>query len=199
VIEWLGRVGYRDGGGEMDFIDRLEKIVTWKVFIMATILFVIFLVGVLPFIARFSAEKIGVAESPDTMLFYNDEELYDMVEAYGEKGREIYIILRWTFDLIWPLVYMSCLLSGLILFYKDLINIPLKYPIYTVGFLGAVLDYIENIGNTIIMSRFPTRLSYVVKISALATLSKWSLIAIGFFVLAIGMWRYRRGVQKGKS
>lgn len=79
--------------------------IQWKWVIGASVVFLLFLSFVLPQIASYSSEAIGQSESPDQSFLYSGSQLYDLAESYGEGGRKTYILLRWTFDLVWPVVY----------------------------------------------------------------------------------------------
>ena len=54
------------------------------------------------------AEEVG---TPDLSLYYSPNELYRMADAYGVSGRAEYIRVRFTFDLIWPLIYTFTLVT----------------------------------------------------------------------------------------
>jgi hypothetical protein len=76
-----------------------------KIYMIIIIIFILFMVLVLPLVNLLSQQWIGVSESPDTMMFYHPNDFYALMTLYGLKGRQIYIILRWTFDLVYPFVY----------------------------------------------------------------------------------------------
>ena len=72
-------------------------------------IFVLFTALVLPGRSTRAQVETRAAGSPDMSFFYTSDELYQMAEAYGQAGREAYIRARFTFDLIWPLVYACSL------------------------------------------------------------------------------------------
>ncbi len=72
--------------------------------LIAFVVFVGFMLIVLPQQAAKSESQTGVSASPDTSLIYSADDLYQMAETYGEQGRKAYVQARFTFDLIWPLV-----------------------------------------------------------------------------------------------
>lgn len=79
---------------------RMKIKIQWKWVIGASILFLLFLIVVLPQVSTYSNEAIGVSESPDQSFTYSGAQLYELAKSYGEAGRRTYIKLRWTFDLI---------------------------------------------------------------------------------------------------
>ena len=87
----------------------------------------------------YTEDVTGSSSSPDTSLIYSSDDLFDIAEAYGQVGRNAYIVLRLTFDVIWPIVYFMFLasLTGFLLQkldvkkeYKFLILLPLFGLIY---------------------------------------------------------------------
>ncbi|HEY0601500.1 MAG TPA: hypothetical protein VGD58_01255, partial [Herpetosiphonaceae bacterium] len=80
---------------------------TGWVVLAATALFVLFLGLVLPSQAARARQNTGVDESPDSSFVYSSDDLYRVAELYGPEGRAAYIRARFTFDVIWPLVYTA--------------------------------------------------------------------------------------------
>ncbi|NBD35726.1 MAG: hypothetical protein GVY30_06970, partial [Chloroflexi bacterium] len=87
----------------------LRNISTGWIALAALAIFLLFTALVLPRQAAQSEAETGEAGSPDTSLFYAPDELYRLAEAYGPSGRAAYIRARFTFDVIWPLVYTAFL------------------------------------------------------------------------------------------
>ena len=86
---------------------------------------------------------------------------------------------RFTFDLIWPLAYLSLLVVLLSILYRVL---PVKSRwrwVNLIPILGWVMDMLENIGASLIMYRYPERTSVLAELTPLFTLLKWCLIYAG--------------------
>ena len=158
-------------------VDRFKL----KQAITFSLLFVGFLILVLPRVALYTQSQIGVEESPDMLLFYGKEEFYSMLEAYGQSGRNLYVLLRWTFDLIWPLVYGLFLLATIGYLAKDFQKNKQKKllvsPLLAVGF-----DYLENILASIHMLIYPNRIEFLVPVLNLVSILKWGFLVLGFFI-----------------
>lgn len=75
--------------------------VTWMRVIVGTIIFIAFIIIVLPWISNYSAVSIGVSESPDMSIIYTSDDMYRIADLYGVEGRKTYIFLRWTFVHKW--------------------------------------------------------------------------------------------------
>lgn len=161
------------------------KTVTGKIFLIALLIFIIFLVAVLPWESERSSERLGFDRTPDTSFIYNQADLYEMAEAYGEEGRSYYIHSRFTFDIIWPLVYFFFLWSGITLvlkrFSSRLIRGLLLLPLF-----GAVFDFLENSGASLVMYRYPAETILIDQLTPVFTFFKWIFIYSSFILLLVG-------------
>ena len=180
----------------------LYKVSRGWVALSALGIFMLFSALVLPDQADRAEMASGSAASPDTSLYYSAEDLYRMAEAYGEQGREAYVRARFTFDLIWPLVYTVFLSTGISWVYgmafapesrRQLANLT---PI-----AGALLDYLENLSTSLVMLRYPKRTLMVDVLAPVFTLMKWVLVGGSLVLLvagvAVGIWQWSR--QRGRN
>jgi hypothetical protein len=156
--------------------------------VLATLLIMIlFMIIVLP---RQAEKSQDYAEfSPDTSFFYLPQELITAADLYGSDGRQAYISQRWTFDLIFPLVYVGFLTSGISWFLKDKENGSFQVlnllPIIAGGF-----DYLENIATTAVMAMYPTEFYIGAYLASGFTLVKWILVYGSFGVYFITFFMY---------
>lgn len=148
----------------------------------STLLFVFFIIRVLPSQSNL-ALSYGLQESIDTSWFYNSSELYRIAENYGTIGRQFYIQQRWTFDLIWPLVYFSFVFSISALLYKSIGLSHQNRWILSFIWLAILFDYLENSMVTLVMFRYPSLTWIIADFAGTATSLKWIFLGIGFFVL----------------
>ena len=123
------------------------------------------MIFVLPAASSYSEEMSGSTSSPDMSFFYSADDIYDMAQSYGIDGRKSYIFMRFTFDLVWPIVYLAFMLSVLVSLLKGISDNPkLKNLIY-VPLLGAVFDYLENISAAITIARFPLKTPVIAELT----------------------------------
>ena len=140
---------------------------------------------------------MGGAGSPDTSLFYSTADLSRMAEAYGEQGRQAYIHARFTFDLLWPLVYTAFLCTSLSWLNRR--AFPADSPwqrMNLVPLAAMLLDLLENISTSLVMAQYPAPLPLAAALAPIFTLAKWILV-MGSFVLLIisagaALWRWLR-------
>ncbi|WP_034551257.1 hypothetical protein [Carnobacterium funditum] len=157
--------------------------IQWKWVIGASVLFLLFLIFVLPQVSSYSSEAIGQSESPDQSLIYSGSQLYDLAASYGEAGRETYILLRWTFDLIWPVVYTLFLVTWTIKLLEYTSGNNWMRYLVLLPIMAALFDLLENIGATIVMARYPLESGIIQTITPIATFVKWITVSGSFLLL----------------
>jgi hypothetical protein len=154
----------------------------------ATVIFVLFMIFVLPAQAAKADETAQGTGSPDTSFFYKPEELFEFAEVYGEAGRQAYIRARFTFDLIYPLVYGSFLALTLSWFLERGLQPGSRWRVFNlVPVLGVVFDYLENIATSLVMGLYPTRVTAAAFLASGFTLVKWVFVNGSFVVLLMGL------------
>lgn len=167
----------------------LFKISSGWVALTALFIFVLFSVLVLPAQSSQAENISGETGSPDMSFFYSSQNLFDMAESYGEQGRSKYIRARFTFDLIWPVVYGFFLSTSISWLIKraDLSKTPLGFlnlaPVF-----GVLFDYFENITTSWVMFRFPQPALLPAMLAPFLTATKWILVGGSFGILILGIF-----------
>ena len=135
------------------------------------------------------AEKVSQgADTPDLSFYYSVDELYTMAETYGDQGRQAYIRARFTFDLLWPVVYTVFLATSLSwLFVRGFSNRSRWQFANLVPVLGMMFDYFENISTSLVMFRYPARTPVVDFLAPLFTAIKWVFVSGSFVLVVIGI------------
>ena len=161
----------------------------------ALVVFLLFTALVLP---RQSTQAASAeAGSPDTSLWYTPDELYRMAEAYGAQGRRAYIRARFTFDLVWPLVYGAFLGTAISWLYARAFARAFASAFATgkspwllanlAPVLGVLLDYLENLATSLVMLRYPNRTPVIDILAPVLTLVKWVFVGGSFVLLVVGL------------
>lgn len=150
--------------------------------LVSTLIFAFFIIVVLPQQSELAIAN-GLTQSIDTSWFYNANELYRIAEIYGPNGREFYLLQRWTFDLVWPLVYFSFIFSLSALLFKSIGLSKMNRWILTFVWFSLAFDYIENTMVSIVMFRFPSPTWIIADLAGTATSLKWISLGLSFFVL----------------
>jgi len=175
--------------------DFLYKITNGWVALLALVVFLLFAGLVLPGQAASAETYSGNAGSPDLSFYYSAQDLYHMAEVYGEQGRGAYVRARFTFDLIWPLVYTFFLCTAISWVYaRAFTTHSLWRDANLVPVLAMLVDYLENLSTSLVMLRYPHPTIVVGSLAPLFTMLKWVLVigSIGllFTGAAIAVWQW---------
>ena len=147
--------------------DWLRRVSTGWVALAALFIFLLFSALVLPQQATKAEQETGSADSPDMSFFYSPSDLYRMAESYGEEGRQAYIRARFTFDLVWPLVYTLFLTTSIGWVFGKAFGPDRRWQrANLVPLLGALFDYLENLSTSLVMLRYPDQTSVVDALAA---------------------------------
>lgn len=170
----------------LNLSDRLHRFSTGWMAAASLLIFLLFTVLVLPGLASRSEVATGSLGSPDTSFYYSADELYQMAESYGKEGRAEYVRARFTFDLVWPLVYGFFLSVGISwISRKAYSEGSALQSANMVPVLGVLLDYLENISTSLVMARYPNSTPVLDRLATLFTMLKWVFV-VGSFALLIG-------------
>ena len=175
--------------------DWLRRVSTGWVAFSTLLIFLLFSALVLPQQASKAEQDTGSSDSPDTSFFYSPSDLYRMAEAYGEQGRQAYIQARFTFDLVWPLVYTLFLATSISWVFGKAFAPDSRWQRGNLGpLLGALFDYLENLSTSLVMLRYPEQTAVVDALAPVFTALKWLFLGASFLLLfagvAIAAWRW---------
>jgi len=157
-----------------------------RVALIALIIFGIFMVFVLPGQAE-QAEAIapGVG-SPDTTFLYGTRDLYSMAEGYGAEGRAAYIDARFTFDLVFPVIYGFFLVTAVSWMGGRVIPPASRWrSANLLPVLGVVFDFLENSMASIVMARYPAQTAVIDAFTPLFSVLKWICVGGSFGLLLV--------------
>ena len=168
--------------------DRLYSLSKGRVALLSLVGFLLFTALVLPGQAAKAQEYASGLGSPDMSFIYSSQDLYSMAEVYGQAGRQAYIHARFSFDLVFPLVYTVFLaastswLLGRALAQKSPWRRMNLLPLAAMGF-----DYLENLTTSVVMSRFPAPSPLAAFLAPPFTFIKWLLVGGSFLVLTAAL------------
>ena len=169
-----------------DLSDGLHKLSTGRVTLIALVVFLLFTALVLP--KQAAGTDAGGAGSPDMSLIYSAGDLYRMAEAFGPAGRMDYVRVRFTFDLIWPMVYVAFLVTAVNWLSRQA-STPqsLWQRANLVPVIGALFDYLENVTAALVIGRYPARTPLVDVLAPIFTFVKWIFVGGSFIILMVAL------------
>jgi hypothetical protein len=181
------------------FSGWLYQIISLPLFSVAMVIFFLFVGLVLPKMAGRLSMITGIDRSPDTSLFYRAGDLYAMAEAYGAEGRAYYIYQRFTFDLIWPLVYLLFFVALITYLLRALPGSNRGRLFNLLPFAAVIFDLLENSGAAFLMYRYPLPVPVVAFLVPLFTFCKWLFIGLSCLAVLVGiiLWMARGRTDEG--
>ncbi|NLN69992.1 MAG: hypothetical protein GX142_04305 [Chloroflexi bacterium] len=169
------------------------KISTGPLAMICLVVFLIFSSLILPDQNARAKAYAGDLGTPDTSLYYTAAELYRMAEGYGPQGRTAYIRARFTFDVVWPLVYLAFLVTALSwLINRAKLGKTSWVQLNLLPIASVIFDGLENGAAAIVMARYPQTTSVLDHLAGVFTLLKWlltsacalAIVYLAFLILA---------------
>jgi hypothetical protein len=148
-------------------------------------IFILFLLIVLPDQSKKAAEYTPENGSFDTSFYYSPSSVDEKIDAYGDDGRTAYIINRWTFDLIFPLVYGLFIFSAVSFSVKRFQGEILSSWLWVlVAPMAVFFDLMENTFVSLAMGFYPHQYMIFAYLASISTVLKWVFVNTGM-VLAV--------------
>ena len=177
------------------FSSLLYRISRGPVTLAALIIFLLFVSLVMPKQAAQAETYSKQAVSPDMSFFYSADDLYRMGDLYGETGRAAYVHARFTFDVIWPLVYLLFLGTSISWAFARTLPEGNRWRMLNLfPVFGWLFDLLENISTSIVMLNFPKHIFLVASLAPVFTALKWFFVNGSFIILLsalfIALWKW---------
>ncbi len=155
-------------------------------------IFIFFVLCILPLLSYLTKVVVGTTLSPDTMFFYSPADLVELASIYGTGGGIFYMFTRLTFDLIWPVVYLSFILTQIkTLKSSSIVSKSLRYLL-----IAAVLfDISENLFCSIVLLSTPLSPNIFVYIAVIASGLKW--ITLGIVIIGLILFKLKGIFKNG--
>jgi hypothetical protein len=196
----FGKRPYNKGVMRSRVSSFFQRISHGPVTLVSLVIFSLFVSLVMPGQAEQAKTYTRDAGSPDMSFFYSADDLYGMAESYGETGRLAFVRARFTFDVIFPLVYLFFLGTSLSWTLARLLpegnpgRLLNLFPLF-----GWLFDLLENLTTSLVMLNFPVHISLIAALAPVFTMLKWFFVGGSFFILVPAfftvMGRARRNHQ----
>jgi hypothetical protein len=170
--------------------DRLEMLASRRLLAVLLVLFLVLFLVVFPLASAQLALYSGGVHMIDMETGYTPAQVYQMIAAYGEQGRSLYILTTLTADLIYPLDY--ALLFALLI----VITYPEAFPggsmrrlvryLCLMPFATAAVDLLENAGIVAMLALYPQQVVFLAQAASLFTTLKWSFLILTIVLVLLG-------------
>ncbi len=166
--------------------------------IASILIFIIFGMTVLPDQSAKAEIYSADTGTPDLSLFYSPADLIRMAESYGPEGRQAYVYARFTFDLVFPLVYAFFLITSTSWLLERLI--PAENPwrkLNLIPLIGMLFDLLENGSAAWVMRAYPNQANIAAITASIFTPLKWLFVIASFIILGItAFMTFRKSLNK---
>ena len=174
------------------------KISTSPLTLACLVIFLVFSALVLPDQVAKVEVYSGEVGQPDRSFFYTAEDLYHFADTYGPLGRASYLRALFTFDLIFPLVYLAFLVTAISWLIK---RVDLGWNrwgrLNLLPVAATIFDFLENISAAIVMARYPRTTTVIDHLAGVFTLLKWIFIGASLIaLLCLAIMVLARGFQR---
>jgi hypothetical protein len=121
----------------------------------------------------------------DLSFGFSPEKGYNMLQSYGEKGREVYFLVESLIDVIYPITYTIAFILLLSYLFKKnnwkagLLNLlPLGCLAFDLG---------ENFGIVKMLKAFPERVDFWANLASNSGMVKWVFAATTILLVLVGL------------
>jgi hypothetical protein len=168
-------------------LDQAAQAVTGWTWVLSAVVFGLYLAVVLPAEAARTLEIAGTSETPDTSYRYAPADLDRLADEYGEEGRAHYVRSRFTFDVVWPLVYGTFLQVSVLLAARRSVLGRLPAVVLALPAWAVLFDLLENSSAALVIGRYPDPTPVVPFVAPAATFLKWNALYASFVLAAVGL------------
>jgi len=173
------------------FSSWLNKVSVWWVALLFMLLFLTFTVTEVVSQSEISAEYQGDAGSVDLSFWYTADDVFNMAEDYGQEGRDAYILARYSFDVIFPIIYAAFLVTSISFLAGKQFEIGSNWMhLNLVPIAGMILDLFENSFAILIMGAYPEKLVFLASIVPFMTMLKWIFVGGSFLIIFILLFKH---------
>jgi hypothetical protein len=168
-----------------------SKFLNWEKFRTNAVFLVLLIMTMLGFqwAEAYLSQVAGTTTKPlDLEFFFTAERAYQLIATYNEAVRNFYVPFELTADIIYPTLYgtyLALLISFLLkINFQNIDNQSVK--VLNLLPLGAsIFDFLENIGITILVSNYQTRLDTLATLTGLMGGIKWIFAILSLLTLLI--------------
>ncbi len=112
----------------------------------------------------------------DTLSGYSVSEAYRYLSSYGAEGRQLYLVIELTLDLVYP--FTTALMFSLLILYTFQRAFPMHtwtHKLALIPFAVMLADYLENASIVTMLMNYPRQLPFVAAAANVFTRTKFDL------------------------
>lgn len=167
--------------------DYFLKIASLRTFLAALAIYLVFGTYVMPTGAKKFEEKAGQkVEILDLQFTYSPAKARQIIDKYGQGGRDYAIQFGLVADTFYPVAYTFLFLIITSLIFKNLKSKGLNTgSLHLFPLVIVPVDYMENLSIANVMLKYPQISDNEIQIASFFTSLKWCLVA-GLILIILG-------------
>jgi hypothetical protein len=167
----------------------LARLANWKTIAILILIALPFNLVIFPMRSARLKELAGKSTPIiDVMFAYTPAQVYELVPAYGEQGRQLYALTELTADLVYPIIYNSLLSLLMAIIFRGAFSSGSKlHKLPLLPLASWLADYLENVGITTILSSYPQELDAVAWVTSFFSTVKWTVCGASAAMIVIGL------------
>jgi hypothetical protein len=165
--------------------DKLIRFLTKLATGRLVILFVFLVIAVNAFVLPVIYPSF---ETLDMQSSYSPEKAYQLIDSYGQAGRQYYVLIELTLDVIYPILSALMISSIIIFFFRRVFPLDSfwqKLPL--LGPIVMIVDYLENTSIVTMLLAYPRQLDFVAQAANVFTVAKFALSYLALILILIGL------------
>lgn len=124
----------------------------------------------------------------DFLIVYPPEQVYEMIAAYGEQGRQLYATITLTLDTIFPVALASAFCMILTyLFHRAFSREGVLRRALPVPVVAMCADLLENISIVTMLLTYPQKLPAIALLASAFSTVKWTAVLAEVALATIGL------------
>ncbi len=133
----------------------------------------------------------------DLSFGFTPDQAYQSLEAYGEVGRQRYLLVESLADTAYPLVYTGLFILILSTLLRGIFPESSRWSLLNLWPLVAMLaDYAENAGIISMLANYPNRLAGAAVWASSAGMCKWAAVASSAVIALVALvWRLKNRIS----
>jgi hypothetical protein len=165
----------------------LNYISNWKTLVGLILLYLLFPVVLFKNaeekINAFAGKEIGPI---DLTFGFNPQRTLQMIEAYGDAGREYYASVETSIDLAYPVIYALLFAVMLTMIYRRLLGRQVRH-LNMLPFVAMFFDFMENLAIVSMLRHYPEQSLTMATLCEIFKLCKWVTFLVILFLLIYGL------------
>ncbi|MBM3150587.1 MAG: hypothetical protein FJZ96_00035 [Chloroflexi bacterium] len=127
--------------------------------------------------------------------------IFEMVASYGDAGRAAYRLSSLTVDVVYPIVYSTCLALAITYFFRRALPSQSRWQAFNrLPFAVLAFDILENLGIAGLLTTYPQQLTWLAGLTVAMNVIKWLLAgaSVALALSGILLLAFRLPSRKGK-